>query len=511
MKLFKSTKNNRLEQLEDKLRDSFKKTPTIGLGELEKLVRNAEMQGARDGARNYPSSNVEDCDFRRLLVSKLKELTTNRRINLESKVEKLRQMLSSISIENAENDIERIYYNALKNELRSIYDTNENIIVDAFVTRDEAERAYTLFKTENNRTTEPPVPPFRVSLLIIAMMIVLEGLANAFFFKDTAKYGLSESFIFAFIISAATITLAVWIGYIFRYKNLVKLNQYKKRVICWSKPFLMLLAISLCLLLILTHHGYATFRTIFSSPELHKIALAFKETQKNLFDFNNIIWLKDPNSLSIFIMGFAFSLYSIKKGYSSLSDTYPNYWETKKRLLISQEDLQKKKGGLYSKIESLFSETIKKMRTTISEYKLRLEEYKIVQRHYLEYIAHVRTQTILEYTNLNSIWIAYTDANIAHRGTAQAPTFMHVPLEIESAIIPDEYESTFRYDELCDQYTKIEKKIDQYIANLRTQRDIEQASLDDKLASYYGKAKNRLGINQPAPYLNPEQKNSHEF
>lgn len=196
----------------------------------------------------------------------------------------------------------------LRKSLDSFYHDNER----NYTAHRLAERELRAFRYHNNLLDRTPTYPesvlFHFALVIVA--IVVEGVANSYFFGQASDLGLLGGFFTAFLVSVANVAISMLAGVLF----LRLLNHVNK---IWKVVGAVGFVVILVFLGVL-HLTIAHYRELLTRNPDADILAALQPM------FENPFALRDMESLLLVAIGVVISAFGIYKGYT-IDDRYPGY------------------------------------------------------------------------------------------------------------------------------------------------------------------------------------------
>ena len=152
---------------------------------------NPEEQGALDGADLIPPSNAETpSEFENRLrdtIDTEMQRQIGRRLSVLGRVE---AELEKTVIEDPKLEIRKIKDDLTAIEIPRIVDSDTPNLLEKKIAAGYAERAYQLFKTRHRRLEEPKDKrPIQWDIMVIATLIIVEGVINMYFFQGSLEFG----------------------------------------------------------------------------------------------------------------------------------------------------------------------------------------------------------------------------------------------------------------------------------------------------------------------------------
>lgn len=194
------------------------------------------------------------------------------------------------------------------------------------------KKNYDLFRQQNNLNAIAHYPESKIfHYAIIAAIVILETLANAYFFQRGSELGYLGGIQQAFIFSIINVLLAVFVGdYLFRFKNHV---EFSHRVWGWGSLVLYLIALVTFNLLI-GHYRAALQETVLQDMDP---MLAFQMAWETFRV--SPIGINDVEAWVLVVMGVLIGLFAFVKAYKS-DDPYPRYGDVQRQYYDLRQKLE---------------------------------------------------------------------------------------------------------------------------------------------------------------------------
>lgn len=188
----------------------------------EKLSRSAERDAPKEGQHGRPSPNSKSLDQNETsyknaaikLVQKARNTAFGAIQKLGDGLVRQQQSLHDVraSTENRTN------ISSIQQDVKSHLSEHKERLKDCWKSRIECSGRLNAFKTKNQVAEEPNHPEDKMHYLsLVFLILVIEGGANAFFWKGDG--GLIQGFIYAVVFAFMNIAVAFIFGLGFRYRN----------------------------------------------------------------------------------------------------------------------------------------------------------------------------------------------------------------------------------------------------------------------------------------------------
>ena len=225
--------------------------------------------------------------------------------------------------------IRQDFAKSLRKSLDSFYHDNER----NYSAHRLAEKELRAFRYHNNLLDRTPTYPesvlFHFALVIVA--IVVEGVANSYFFGQASDLGLLGGFFTAFLVSVANVAISMLAGVLF-----LRLVESRKQDLesSWGCRVCLVILVFLGVL----HLTIAHYRELLTRNPDADILAALQPM------FENPFALRDMESLLLVAIGVVISAFGIYKGYT-LDDRYPGYGPVYRKWKVLDEEVGEYRKG----------------------------------------------------------------------------------------------------------------------------------------------------------------------
>ncbi|MGK8471953.1 hypothetical protein ACRS34_13670 [Stutzerimonas stutzeri] len=313
----------------------------------------------------------------------------------------------------------------------------------------EAQRLTTqleLFKAKNRLHREPKQPMGALSrwlwILIIALLVILEGAANAYFFSAGLAGGLAQGFVYAGMLSAINVLGGFFIGKK-GLKYLWHVSPFAKLIGVIS--LLAALALLFGIALITTH-----LRDAFAVVTLDgdAMAIAHQTMLASPFGFHGI------DSIILFLMSAIFSILALVKGLT-WGDIYPGYSSESDRVIEARalhdslvELVRDELSDLKEEFEKTLDSTLETAKRDIVKLKELAENKSLAGQRFTNYQGKAEHM-------LHALIELFRTENTIHRKTP-APAYFNEkvllpPVEAKEVDLQDDLIDIARQEALLDE------------------------------------------------------------
>jgi len=285
-----------------------------------------------------------------------------------------------------------------KQKIRRFQVNWRDILLNASKEERTAYRNYKLFIYQNKLNREASYPDSNVfHWAFVVLALLLESIANSFFFATGSDIGLLGGLFQALFISIANIGTALLIGiYVLPYKNHV---DSRKRFNAKAVTGIYLFCIYVFNL------ASAHYRALLEHDPFNAGIYAIPHLIENPLEINNF------EAWNLLIIGMLFVFVTLVKGYKS-DDTYPGYGEIDRKFKRACENCGKKRKEAIKAVTGIIDETAAEINALSRNVKQKIQDYKnsITQTentvlNFNEYVSSaekVCNDILLEYRNANT-------------------------------------------------------------------------------------------------------------
>lgn len=430
-------------------------------GEIANYLDNYKKHAIAQGKQNQPPSGAQAPDQYEIeLKAAATKFAHHERGRFATRLSLIQSETAAVK-----NELDRDVAKCI--ELLNSSDTYHVAVQDLVAKKDslvkakatELRRLASLngFKAEHGLTRDARYPKDHVAhLSVISIVIVIEMLVNAFFYKNES--GLLGGSMVALAVSVVNIGSAGMFGYFFRYKN----HKDKSSVILgWAAlAFFVLVTVYL-------NAVFSTFRTEYQNlvnpSDAAETGRAFTKALASavtIFSLN--IPFSDFLSFVLFFIGFLLGVLAFYKGYT-FDDAYPGYGEVDRH---------------YREAEREFTELTEKARHELQE---KLGGRRAALQSLQGAITHVIGRISTAETNLVSIKRLHesTLASIQRDYRLVLETYRMVNKSIRTTPIPDYFTDYPDVSEISDQSAQLAS---QELAKTKASAVDTQSTYRDRLS-----------------------------
>jgi hypothetical protein len=425
----------------------------------DKLIRQAKKIAAEEGKHGRPAPSSTSPDSHEIsfltegesLILKANSKVTEFIKKTSPIIEETKSKLDDIEAE-ARN---RIDLDALANKIHSIKNDNRTTLSDSHYKVIESEGYLNSFKATHDVKSSPDYPNDVMHFLsIVFIVLVIEGVLNAFFWKNES--GLLGGFQFAIGFAAVNIGFALLIGMLVRF-------------IHYKKPWALILSVgSFIFGLLGIIYLNVWIATVRSMHHLNKITTP---------DLGSV--LNDFSSVLLFFVGLIFALLAAYKGYY-LFGSMPGYQKVTKDYEKASQETHLKEKKLKEDIDSAISlekNRITKILRNLAEAAKMLSRTRADIRSSRENF-NATAAEVFESTKL--IIKTYREINSKSR-----PSNIPIPLYFNDEINLD-YEIISTFHELENSAIEVSGRSDEMLQNINISLNEDLSALDAFKANELG-------------------------
>ena len=277
--------------------------------------------------------------------------------------DKINSIVSDIDVEDSLNRIRETFDSECNKAVTDFLHTRQKI----FESSDLALRELRAFRIKNALEDRPAVFPesaiYHFALIFAAM--VLESVANSYFFGQASDIGLLGGFTTAFLVSLGNVAFSMLAGFMF----LRQINHVSMvRKVIGVAGFLVIL-VGLGFLHLATAH-YRELLTRNPDVDIHGDVLG--PLMESPFG------LQDMESILLIFIGVVISAIAIWKGYT-LDDRYPGYGAVYRRWRGFNDELIEQEREIKHQIADIRDEAISEGRAVLSKIKSAKKELELLR------------------------------------------------------------------------------------------------------------------------------------
>ena len=314
------------------------------------------------------------------------------------------------------------------------------------------------FKTENGLARTPDFPQggnkfFRIVALLF--LIVIEALANSYFFAQGLTTGLIGGFLQAAFFAALNVVLASTQGrftvpYVFH-------NDFWKSAAGWLS---LALALGLMTGVSLTI-GHYRDALVAEAAEPAKTALqAFQNTPFSLADLNS--WL-------LFVVSMGFALLALVDGFF-LDDVYPGYGRHARRTAQARDDFYEELSAVREDLEHLKEDALSNLEKDVNQAQSLIVQQDVLIQTKESSAARLETAMLNAQRCLETLINLFRTENRIYRRTPPPETFSSIP-KLQKLNLTD-----FRVPQSREDFKDQSEKVQGLLAAVQTLRAAIQAA-----------------------------------
>lgn len=446
---------------------------------------------ARDaGLTNKPEANSTVLDANQQeIVGHFTTQLRQAKSDCESRLRKLELDRSAtarkIDIEQTKHSFARIL-NAVEPGLERLKQEYRHGLQQAKENEERALRYLRWFQQEHGLYQRAATyPPSYVShFAIVAVIAVIEWISLANFYAEGSDFGLLGGIVIAMVLSAANISLAIFIGIWLRYLN--HKNLVRKRLALVGIVFL-----ASCLVLVTL--GAAHYRIATNEIAQSQVALeqnravgtgstalipsgadqlrAAKLAAEHFL--RNPLGLEDIFSWVLVVLAITFAILAVYKGYF-IDDPYPGYGKHDRDFREKTNAYEAKKQEYTHAVDRFFDKTLQEQSGLLSEVKTSVEYYQELASRTSDEIRTFQRESGEIQDACNIVIARYRQSN-TQVATERRPAYFQESISLDDnlrtlpgGLLPGEEELRKRYDNAIKEFSEIAQTNDGSVQSLRT-------------------------------------------
>lgn len=436
--------------------------------DLEHLAQEWKLKedGAERGSRGQPPADAQDLDSIETKIVNNFEAEKNRNYStLLSELRAYDDRITALSLDNMVFEIKTAAHNAIAEFGVEVRDGVNQLELDLrHVKEIETERK--AFRAEHGLTNRAAHHPESLVLNwgIIAVLFLIESVANASFLAVGLEGGLLGGFVEAVAIAALNVGVGVGVGkLVYPYVN-------HKRA-AWNLfgwLFIGLhLAFTVAFNLVVAHYRVALGG---DHPESASV-VAIQSFLTAPFDIENF------QSWMMVGIGILFAIIAAFDSFK-MNDKYPGYSKLERRYRTALQDYSNHQADIMDELRHIKDDAIQEMHDLKQRLSARRAEFESILSHRGRLIKAFDQRIPYLQNCTRHLLSIYRDANIAARGKVKTPAYFNKPLIIEH---PGKIETPARF--ATDQ-----ARLDSAVGS--TTSELDMAS--DKMLAEFGSVQNRF-------------------
>lgn len=307
------------------------------LTEKYSTMTRAADQGALDGASNIPEPDARrpsetELNIRNLAQDDLDQFGEEQKARIDDELSSITERASKIPF------VVKRSQGEFRVKAEAIVQRAGAEMISLYKVKLDREKDYRLFKVFNGlRREAAPARSLFEAWAYIALMLVIDGCLNAFFFKDVGTLGLADGFLIAGIIAGCNIALGFMIG----WGPLRFFGHRFKLHLLWAIPVFVLLIIAIAAF----NWGVAHYRDLVQVNSKG----GFPDVWRTLW--TNPLGILSFPSYMMALVGVGVAIYSAARAYT-MFDAYPWYGWTCKRKNVAERDFLEESAEIGEKIQA---------------------------------------------------------------------------------------------------------------------------------------------------------------
>lgn len=257
---------------------------------------------------------------------------------------------------------------------------------------------------------------------ILLALIVIEGIANAYFFSQGLESGLIGGFLAAGLFAAVNLVTAFVLG------------KYAVPLVFHGNPLLKALGVAgaafAVVAMITVGLTIAHFRDALTADAVEPARIAWAALQASPFGLRDIMsWL-------LFAISVLFAVFALFDGLSS-DDRYPGYGPVARRARQARDDYLSEMQAIRGQLESLKDEALDLLEDNLQRVRALTTESATLLREKRWLRTQLETALLDAENCLYTLLKIFRDANAMHRGALARPAYFDARPALSKLVVPD--------------------------------------------------------------------------
>ncbi len=431
----------------------------VSVNEIQKKLKVRDL-AVQQGYLKLPKASDTDLDAPQLsIVQHFEDILNSTRTSTLDQKQDFQEELNRIG--NNMDDVVKLFQDIPKEadqKINRLLAESRDALIDARKEERTAKRNLKAFMINNELTRVPSYPESKIfhwSIVITAL--VVESVANSYFFSKGSDLGLLGGVLQALLISLFNIGSALFVGvYALPY-----MNHVERRFRSISAFGCSLYAIILLFFNLATAH----YRAFLEADPVQAIILAIPHLFKNPFGINNFdAWV-------LFFIGGLFATFASIKGYTS-DDSYPGFGREDRKYKEAEKRYKSEKQKILKRINEAIDKYHIKVIQILNETKRYSVEYRKLISNCLDIVKKFNEYSLSIEKTCNAILKYYRDINEEVRGVAPPKYFSNkysFPDVVKCILNPDlekEKKKAIDYENASDKYMEDAQKTEELLRRL---------------------------------------------
>jgi hypothetical protein len=469
-------------------------------------------RGVEDGANGYPPAEAQEFDkFHRDLLIHAESIVRKQVAYRFDILQRIGADLNATHIDHPKEKLDQIFYRTVRVDIKRLFDEYKQTLLQQRIDIGSAARHYALFKTQNCRIEEPRVLNLSrlfLAATVLVIIVAIEVVANATLLADTTVAGPAGGFAIAGLISIINVIPACVAGATLGSCALARRRRKNGNGSTRAaKAYLAIVGVAAFFVLM------AIINALFAHSRLLLLNTNSLSTVDNSavssFIKSPIDWAYELKSLAMFCVGICTVFVSYYEGLYGFGDPYPGYSKKRKLLDTARNNFNRTREVADEDISEVFDNAKDEMESLLKENDERLQFFTEQLRQFQK-LATVHMQEMIRADNIvNSVAKTYREANEAHRGGKQIPSYFGTPLTLSKDFGFDAKAPLELYGRLSRQQAQLRDQVIQYLEQITEQERIERLRLQKLIHEIEGTARDKL--NAAAPVMSDPQAQTYDF
>ncbi len=314
---------------------------------------------------------------------------------------------------------------AFERKAAGVTSEHEQLVQELASNAASRERELEDFRSRNGLTRPATYPEGSATFAryaVLLALIVVEGVANAYFFSLGLESGLIGGFLAAGLFAAVNLVTAFVLG-----KYAVPLLFHRNAAIVLLGAAAAIFAVLWMITVGLT---IAQFRDALTADAAEPARAAWLGVKTSPFG------LRDVMSWLLFSISVLFAVFALFDGLSS-DDRYPGYGAVARRAQQSRDDYLGELQEIRRQLEAFRDEARETIERNLRQARTRVAESQALMREKKWARTQLETALLDAENCLDTLLKIFRDANQMHRGTLARPEYFNTRPTLQKLMLPD--------------------------------------------------------------------------